>query len=73
MLKVCSSLTEPSTRIAIISTSLMNSKSLWLRSGNQKTLHHILVKGLRSLSSCKIGLELCPIIILKKNTCKSKA
>jgi hypothetical protein len=72
MLKVHSSLTKPSTRTIAISTSLMNSKSLWLRNGDQETLHHILVKGLRSFSSCKTGLELCPIIILEKNTCKSK-
>jgi hypothetical protein len=32
-------------------------------------LHHILVRRLRSFSSCKIGSEFCPMVNLKKGIC----
>jgi hypothetical protein len=66
MLKVCSFSIEPNNWTTIISVNLMNFKSLWLRNRDQKTLHHILVRGLKSFSSCKTSSELCPMVNLKK-------
>ncbi len=65
MLKMCSSSIEPKTWTTAISTISMNFESLSLRIGDLESLCHNMVSGLRSLSSHKNCLELCPIIILK--------
>jgi hypothetical protein len=72
VLRVRSSLIEPRTWIATISTILMNYESLWLRIEDPKTLHHNLVSGLKSFSFHKTCSELYPIVILKKETYKSR-
>jgi hypothetical protein len=66
MPNVCLSSTKPRTWVVAISTNFMYYKSLWLKMGDEKTLHQNLISGFKSFSSCKTTLKLCNMVILEK-------